>query len=1627
MLVSNVGRQTSGFVGRLITHDQAQAFTTGAHAAGYTLTSVELNLAKVSTARSYTVGIYTSSSGAPGSLVGMLTLPSSEVVGNNAYTHTGLDLAANTTYFVVVDSSASFDGDTTLNLTPENSEDSGGASGWSIGDTGYLRAWGSTGPWGQNNPAVSLKIRVNGRAKGNRAPVFDPASYSFTLAENADGSITAVEVGTVSATDADTDDTLTYSIAADDTGGRLAVSSAGKITYAGRGENFEGFENPATAFSLTVRASDGTAQAEATVTVAVTDVTEKPGKPPSPTVSAPPDSTTSLDVTWTAPANTGPPITGYDLRYRKTAGDGWTAGPQDMVGLTATIDSLDPGTQYLVQVRATNDEGDGRWSDPGAESTAPERATSMDGTPGLTVSKSAVSVDEAPGRRKQTYTVVLNTQPPGRVTVIPVVAGPSVAIVRTGSPWRDLTFTPQNWSTPQTVTVKAVDDDFIDPLRQTTIIHRVRGYGSVRRGPEVAVTVTNDDSPGVTVFANTHSLHNPHTMVVRENGTGHYRIKLDKGPIDDVTITLSSADPSTATAEPMKFVRALTFTRDNWDEVQHVLVRGVNDEVINPEVRQFNGRDFRGRRGRTTRIVHGISGGGYDDVPVADAPVFVSDDNDDGHRSPTGVSLPHGEFRIKEGWGTRRFTLSVVLLGGTLATDTIVQGSCSVSAEDTARVPDDLACAPFEFTIPPGVITATTTNFEVTVVDDDESEGDETISVDIAFTDTATGRTFSAAGTLTIVDNEPGATAEVSVADARVTEAEGVTLDFTVTLDRAPGRAVTVDYATADGTARAGEDYTTTSGTLAFGASETVKTISVSVLDDPYDEGEETLTLTLSNASGLRIADGEATGTIVNTDPLPLPGTAQVQSEETPPRFLIYHDPSDHAAAARYEEGVRALDGAGVAHQTRHASRAEAGALAGVANSVMPRFFFGEPAASGWEPRPKVNNGGLRWLKARVAALPGLSAGDDRVGEAAGATLTFTVTLDEAAQGPVTVDYTTADGTATAGEDYTAVSGTLTFSAGEISKTVSVAVLDDTHDEGEETLTLRLSSAAGARIGDGEATGTIANAGPPPGTVQAASGGTAPRFLIYHDPSDPAAAARYEEGVRALGDAGVSHRTRHESSAEAGVLAGVANSVMPRFFLGDPTAPGWGPPQPKVNNGGLRWLKAWLANLPGISAADARVTEAAGARLDFTVALGKAATVPVTVDYATADGTAVAGQDYTAASGTLTFAAGETSKPVSVLVLDDAHDEGEETLTLRLSNAAGARITDGTATGIIANTDPLQQERLAQFGRSVTSQTVAALMERLAIPPGSGSHVTLGGQRLGLLAAPRMDDEASVPGSSPPVPASEPGGRAPGGWDGTERWRGAGFAWDTAPGAPGTAGSRGMSGRELLPASSFRLTPGGGAPDGSGRWTAWGRAGLESFSGRDGEVATGVFGADRERGRWLVGAMATHGVGKGAAEGPALSYDLESTVTAVNPYLRVRLSDRHTAWGLLGYGLGSLDLAAKRAGANAAERYRTDLEMTLGALGGRAELLTPAAHDGFALALRGDAFFSRTWTDAVSVEGVGDLAAAAGEASRMRLALEGSRLVTLEDGSTLPPTLEVGLRQAGGDAEPGPGPRVGRG
>ena len=444
---------------------------------------------------------------------------------------------------------------------------------------------------------------------------------------------------------------------------------------------------------------------------------------------------------------------------------------------------------------------------------------------------------------------------------------------------------------------------------------------------------------------------------------------------------------------------------------------------------------------------------------------------------------------------------------------------------------------------------------------------------------------------------------------------------------------------------------------------------------------------------------------------------------------------------------------------------------------------------------------------------------------------------------------------------------------------------------------------------------------------------------------------------------------------------------------------------------------------PALSVADASAQEAAGATMDFAVTLSRAASGKVTVRYATRNGTAKKEKDYRKAKGTLTFAAGETSKTVSVGLLDDAHDEGEETFRLVLHDAKGAAIADGEATGTIENSDPLQRDWLARFGRAAASDAIAAITARLETPRDAGSHLTLAGQRVdlsgtdgGAALQQALTGFASLLGASPE--AADPAGT-----DLPRRWLS-----DIGPPDRTDGQVRSIDGRQLLMGTSFRAVLGGGT---GAQWTSWGQgASVSQFASAtptlslSGETATGSLGMDYERGRLLTGFAMTHSLGEGTAQGAGRSYVMGSSVTTALPYARLALSDRLSAWGLAGTGSGRLTLDLDGA---TPERYGADLSMTLAAVGMRGELVTPAEAGGFALALKADAFWVRTESESASTPGGGNLAGARADASRVRAVLDGSRSFALAGGGTLTPSLELGLRNDGGDAETGTGTEIGAG
>ena len=197
----------------------------------------------------------------------------------------------------------------------------------------------------------------------NTAPTFPSSTAARSVAEN---TAAGQDIGGVlTATDSE-GDPLTYTLEGADAASFALVTTADPAaqirTKAGVTYNHEAKSS----YTVVVKADDGNSgTATVTVTITVTDVTEPPEQPLAPSVSPTAGSTTSLDVSWTAPANTGPPIDNYDLQYQKTTESNWTNGPQNQTGTSAAIGSLDAGTAYRVQVLATNAEGDSDWSPRG--------------------------------------------------------------------------------------------------------------------------------------------------------------------------------------------------------------------------------------------------------------------------------------------------------------------------------------------------------------------------------------------------------------------------------------------------------------------------------------------------------------------------------------------------------------------------------------------------------------------------------------------------------------------------------------------------------------------------------------------------------------------------------------------------------------------------------------------------------------------------------------------------------------------------------------------------------------------------------------------------------------------------------------------------------------------------------------------------------------------------------------------------------------------------------------------------------------------------------------------------------------------------------------------------------------
>ena len=583
----------------------------------------------------------------------------------------------------------------------------------------------------------------------------------------------------------------------------------------------------------------------------------------------------------------------------------------------------------------------------------------------------------------------------------------------------------------------------------------------------------------------------------------------------------------------------------------------------------------------------------------------------------------------------------------------------------------------------------TTKTIQVPVLTDSMSEPSEDFEVELRNPSRATLDDARGVGTIA-ADPMPGLTI-----DDAAPVAEGNDAVFTVTLHPQSSQVVTVEYTTENGTADAGDDYTTIAETLTFSPGQTTKIIRVPVLVDSTQESSETFTVELSTPMGTTLADSTGLGTIT-ADPMPglSIGDAAPVAEGGEATFMVSLSPASSelvTVAYATQDGTAVTDSDYTA--TSGTLRFEPGETIQNIQVATLRDAIAEPSESFTVELSDpvgtaiTNSTGVGTIAADAMLALSIT---DAVPVAEGGEATFMVSLSPASSEVVTVAYATQDGTAVADSDYTATSGTLRFEPGETIQNIQVATLRDAIAEPSESFTVELSDPVGTAITNSTGVGTIAADAMPAlsitDAVPVAEGGEA-TFMVSLSPasSQVVTVAYATQDGTAVADSdytATSGTLRFEpgetiQNIQVATLRDAIAEPSESFTVGlsDPVGTAI------ANSTGVGTIAADA--MPALSITDA-VPVAEGGEATFMVSLSPASSELVTVAYATQDGTAVADSDYTATSGTLRFEPGETIQNIQVATLRDAIAEPSESFTVGLSDPVGTAITNSTGVGTIA-------------------------------------------------------------------------------------------------------------------------------------------------------------------------------------------------------------------------------------------------------------------------------------------------------------------------------------------------------
>lgn len=464
---------------------------------------------------------------------------------------------------------------------------------------------------------------------------------------------------------------------------------------------------------------------------------------------------------------------------------------------------------------------------------------------------------------------------------------------------------------------------------------------------------------------------------------------------------------------------------------------------------------------------------------VADDHAVVTIGNNDFPPPPT---LSIGDVSVSEGnSGTKLATFTVTL---SAASATAVSFDIATTNGSAASGSDYQAAAQTGLSIPAG---STSQTFSVVINGDGVVEADETFQVNLSNPSGATLADGQAIGTIANDDVYPS----LSISDASISEGNSGTqvATFTLTLSAPAASPVVYDVASADGTAVAGSDYNAlllTGMVIPAGASSA--TVSVFVFGDTAVEANENFQLNLANVTGAIVADGQGIGTIVNDDVSLSIADVSIAEGNSGTTLATFTVQLSSPASAPVGYSIATANGTAVAPgdftaksltgQTIPVGAASASFTVSIVSdlAIEPNETFQVNVSS--VTGATVVDGSAVGTISNDDTLPSLSIADVSITEGNNSSklATFTVTLSKAAASAVTFNIATANGTAVAPGDYTAMSLTgQSIAAGALSKSFTVSIKGDKTVEPSETYFVNVSNVVGATVADGQALGTIVN------------------------------------------------------------------------------------------------------------------------------------------------------------------------------------------------------------------------------------------------------------------------------------------------------------------------------------------------------------------------------------------------------------------------------------------------------------------------------------------------------------------------------------------------------------------------